>query len=100
MPRCKRMRDRLPDIHVLESGTGDGTVTFEQGDYVKFELRDSKTGEAEWMWLRIDYCDEPNKMVFGWLDSQPVVFTTDVKLGQHLAVSYDNIREHRKATDF
>ena len=51
------------------------------------------------MWLRVDYCDELNKMVFGWLDSQPIVFTPDMKVGQHLAVSYDNIREHRKGTD-
>ena len=100
MPTCKRMSETLPDIRVLESGTGDRTVKLEPGDHVKFEIKDEKTGEAEWMWLRIDYCDEPNKMVFGWLDSQPVVFSTDIKFGQHLAVSYDNIREHRKATDF
>ncbi len=71
MPPCKRMSEKLPDIRVLESGTGDRTVKFEPGDHV-----------------------------FGWLDSQPIVFTPDMKLGQHLAVSYDNIREHRKATDF
>jgi len=94
------MSQELGNICMLESGTGDRTVEFEPGDYVKVEIRDDKTGEAEWMWLRIDYCDEPNKMVFGWLDSQPVVFTTDIKLGQHMGVSYDNIREHRKATEF
>ena len=75
-------------------------MKLEQGDYVKFEIKDDKSGEAEWMWLRIDYCDEPNKVVFGWLDSQPVVFTGDLKLGQHLAVSFDNVREHKKKTDF
>jgi hypothetical protein len=100
MPPCKRMSEKLPHIRVLESGTGDRTVKFEPGDHVKFEIKDEKTGEAEWMWLRVDYCDEPNKMVFGWLDSQPIVFTPDMKLGQHLAVSYNNIREHKKATDF
>jgi hypothetical protein len=100
MPTCKRVSEKLPDIRVLESGTGDRTVKYEPGDYVKCEVKDDRTGEAEWMWVRIDYCDEPNKMVFGWLDSQPVVFSADMKLGQHLAVSYDNIREHRKATDF
>ena len=100
MPPRKRMSEKLPDIRVLESATGDRTVKFEPGDQVKFEIKDEKTGEAEWMWLRVDYCDEPNKMVFGWLDSQPIVFTPDMKLGQHLAVSYDNIREHKKATDF
>ena len=100
MPPRKRMTKKLPDIRVLESAVGDRTVKFEPGDHVKFEIKDEKTGEAEWMWLRVDYCDELNKMVFGWLDSQPIVFTADMKLGQHLAVSYDNIREHRKGTDF
>jgi hypothetical protein len=75
-------------------------VKFEQGDYVKFEIKDDKSGEAEWMWLRLDYCDEPKQVVFGWLDSQPVVFTSDLKLGQHVAVSYDNIREHKKSHEF
>lgn len=75
-------------------------MKLEQGDYVKFELKDAKSGEAERMWLRIDYCDEPNRIVFGWLDSQPVVFTSDLKLGQHVAVSYDNIREHKKSNEF
>src|SRR6266481_177747 len=100
MPPCKRVSEKLPDIRLPKSGTGDRTVKFEPADDVKFEIKDEGTGEAEWMWLRGDYCDELNKMVFGWLDSQPIVFTPDMKVGQHLAVSYDNIREHRKATDF
>jgi len=75
-------------------------VKLEQGDYVKFEIKDEKSGEAEWMWLRVDYCDEPKRIVFGWLDSQPVVFTSGLKLGQQLAVSYDNIREHKKSQEF
>ena len=85
---------------MLESSCGGEAVKLEQGDYVKFEIKDDKSGEAEWMWLRIDYCDEPKRVVFGWLDSQPVVFTSDLKLGQHVAVSYDNIREHKKSHEF
>lgn len=75
-------------------------MSFEPGDHVKFEVRDEKTGESEWMWLRVDYSDESNKLVFGWLDSQPVVMTNDLKLGQHLTISYENIREHRKSNRF
>ena len=75
-------------------------MTFEQGDYVKFEMKDDKTGNSEWMWLRIDYCDESNRLIFGWLDSQPVVFGKGLELNQHLAISFDNIREHRKASEF
>jgi len=75
-------------------------VNLEPGDFIKFEIKDEKTGEAEWMWLRVDYCDETKKVAFGWLDSKPVVFTSELKVGQHIAVSYNNIREHRKASQF
>ena len=40
-------------------------------------------------------CSPYGEVVFGRLDSQPVVMT-DMQLGQELAVSYGNIREHRK----
>lgn len=72
----------------------------EPGDYIKFEMKDEGSGESEWMWLRVDYCDEPSRVVFGWLDSAPVVFATELELGQHMAVSYDNIRDHKKGSEF
>jgi len=75
-------------------------VGFESGDYVKFEIKDDKTGVAEWMWLRVDSADESRRVVHGWLDSQLAIFATTVKLGQRLAISYDNIREHRKSNEF
>lgn len=71
-------------------------MNFEPGAYIKFEIKDEQTGESEWMWLRIDYSDDSQRVVFGWLDSQPVLFTSRLKLGEHLAVSYDNIREYRR----
>lgn len=85
---------------MLECLGGEQLVTFASGDYIKFEMKDDKTGDSEWMWLRIDYCDEINRVIFGWLDSQPVSFASHLKLGQHLAVSYDNIREHKKSAEF
>jgi hypothetical protein len=75
-------------------------MTFAVGDYVKFEAKNEATGESEWMWLRVDSCDESNRLVFGILDSCPVVFPADLKMGQRIAVSYDNLRDHRKPTDF
>jgi len=75
-------------------------MAFDPGDYIKFEVKDEKTGESEWMWLRIDYCNEPERLVFGWLDSKPAVFSLDLKHGQHMSVAFDNIREHRKASQF
>lgn len=84
---------------IVKENRGDQPVKLEQGDYVKFEVKDDKTGEAEWMWLRVESCDERKRIVFGWLDSQPVVFPSALTLGQRLAVSYDNIRDHKKSDE-
>jgi hypothetical protein len=50
---------------MLESLAGGNRVTFAAGDYVKFEMKDDATVESEWMWLRVDYCDDSNRLVFG-----------------------------------
>ena len=64
-------------------------------DHVKIEVVDEHSGESEWMWLLVERCDDVNRLVFGQLDSEPIVIT-DMRLGQELAVSYDNVREHRR----
>lgn len=66
-----------------------------EGDHVKIEVVDSKSGDSEWMWLLVDDSDDEQRLVFGKLDQQPVI-NTDMRLGQELAVSYDKIRDHRK----
>jgi len=68
------------------------------GDYVKVEFRDERTGDSEWMWVKVDYCDDANRLVFGWLDNEPVVSPDKLKFGQHLAISYDNVRDHRRSS--
>ena len=73
---------------------------YEAGDFVKFEMKDERTGGSEWMWLVVDRDDAIERVVFGRLDSQPVVFDSELRLGQELAVSYDNIRESRKPNQF
>ncbi|HTA22654.1 MAG TPA: hypothetical protein VK763_03905 [Terriglobales bacterium] len=74
--------------------------TYECGDYVKVEFPDEATGIGEWMWVRVHHCDEEKKLVFGTLDNEPVNdYNGTVELGSELAVSYDNIREHKKASD-
>jgi uncharacterized protein YegJ (DUF2314 family) len=52
-----------------------------------------QSGESEWMWLLVDHSHDGQRLVFGKLDSEPVAIT-DMRLGQELAVSYDNIRDH------
>lgn len=69
---------------------------FRSGDHVKVEFLDETSGENEWMWIHVDHCDDEQKLVFGRLDSEPVVHT-NLHVGQELAVSYDKIRDHRPA---
>ena len=47
------------------------------------------------MWLLIDHGDDEQRVVFGALDSEPIT-TRNMRRGQELAVSYDQVREHRK----
>lgn len=85
---------------MLESATRELPMpTYLPGDHVKVEFKDEQTGESEWMWVKVDYSDEEKRLVFGWLDSEPVVHPESLKLGQHLAVSYDNIRDSRRFSD-
>lgn len=71
------------------------------GDYVKVEFPDKATGVGEWMWVRVEGCDDTKKLVFGTLDNEPLNdYGGKIDLGSRLAISYDQIREHRKPTEF
>jgi len=71
------------------------------GDYIKVEFPDEVSGVAEWMWVRVTSCDDGKRLVFGTLDNAPVNDYSDkLKLGTELAISFDQIREHRKASTF
>ena len=76
-------------------------LRYERGDYVKVEFPDAATGISEWMWVRITGCDEEKQVVFGTLDNIPLNdYGDNVGLGSELAISYSQIREHRKPTEF
>jgi hypothetical protein len=71
------------------------------GDYIKVEFPDEVTGVAEWMWVRVTACDDVKQLVFGTLDNAPVSDSSGkLKLGTELAISYSQVREHRKASTF
>ncbi len=72
---------------------------YQAGDHVKFEVKDEKSGEFEWIWLLVDRSDDGQQVVFGQLDSEPVV-ATGMKRGQLLAVSYQQARDHKKPSEF
>jgi hypothetical protein len=70
---------------------------YEQGDYVKVEFPGEGGMPAEWMWVRVHHCDQERQLVFGTLDNEPVNdYDSKIELGSELAVSYSQIREHRK----
>jgi hypothetical protein len=75
--------------------------TYEPGDFIKVEFSSDGAEVAEWMWVRVERCDDEKKLVFGYLDSVPLSeFGNKLKLGAELAVSFDNIRGHKKPTEF
>jgi len=77
---------------------GDSNIRmgkYAKGDHVKIEVVNESSGEREWMWLLVERCDDHARLIFGQLDSEPIAIT-DMCLGQELAVSYDNVREHRR----
>lgn len=85
----------------ISLGHREATPTYERGDYVKVEFPDETTGIGEWMWVRVNHCDEKKQLVFGVLDNQPLHDYGDgIRLGSELAVSFSQIREHRKRTEF
>jgi uncharacterized protein YegJ (DUF2314 family) len=71
---------------------------YHEGDHVKLEVKDEQSGEIEWVWLLVDHSDDERQLVFGQLDSEPVV-ATGVRRGQSLAVSYQQVRDHKKSTE-
>jgi hypothetical protein len=75
--------------------------SYEPGDYIKVEFPDEATGVGEWMWVRVHRCDDDRQIVFGSLDSVPINDESGkLKLGTELAISFAQIREHKKSSDF
>jgi hypothetical protein len=75
--------------------------TYERGDYVKVEFPSEAGMPSEWMWVRVHHCDDEKQLVFGTLDNEPVNdYGGSIELGSELAVSYSQIREHKKPTEF
>lgn len=75
--------------------------SYERGDFVKVEFPDETTGVGEWMWVRVTRCDEQKKLVFGILDNEPLNnYEGNIALGAELAISFSQIRDHRKPTEF
>lgn len=73
-------------------------ATYEHGDYVKVEFEGENGMPGEWMWVRVDHSDDVKQLLFGTLDNEPLnEYAGKVKLGSELAISYSQVREHRKS---
>lgn len=72
-------------------------ATYQPGDFVKVDFGDDLTADIEWMWVIVEECDEQNHVVFGRLDSQPLLDSTRLKLGQKVAVKFEKIRQHKRS---
>ena len=76
-------------------------ASYAPGDYVKVEFPDEATGMGEWMWVCVERCDDKERLVFGMLDNAPLNdYGGKLKLRAELAVSFDQIREHKTAAQF
>ncbi len=91
-----RARERL----LSSPKESTGMPKYQPGDFVKVEFRDEASGESEWMWVQVESCDDERRILLGRLDNAPVVLTRTLKLGSEIAVSYDNVREHRRLSEF
>ena len=92
---------KTPNCWLPRDHQGKCQPVYERGDYVKVEFSDETTGIGEWMWVRVQSCDDGKRIVFGTLDNEPIAdYSGKLRVGSQLAISYDKIREHRKPSEF
>ncbi len=52
---------------------------YKHGDHVKVEFTDEGSGESEVMWVEVDYSNDENRLVFGRLESRPIIHTNLIR---------------------
>ena len=67
-------------------------------DQVRIEVPHQESGYGEWMWLFGDRDSCRQQLVFGQLDSDPVV-VSEMRLGQIFAVTCGQVRDLTKPSD-
>lgn len=93
--------DKLPGCWLPRGHQGDCQPIYELGDHIKVEFEGENGMPGEWMWVIVQSRDDKKQLVFGTLDNEPLNdYGGKVKFGSQLAVSYDKVREHRKASEF
>lgn len=85
------------DLRYTQLWSVSNMEKYQKGDHVKFEVSGQRSGESEWLWLLVESSDDGKEIVFGSLDSEPIV-ATEIRVGQQLGISYEKIRDHRRFT--
>jgi hypothetical protein len=93
--------DKLPGCWLPRGHQGDCQPMFERGDHIKVEFQGENGMPGEWMWVIVQSRDDKKRIVYGTLDNEPLSdYDGKVRLGSELAISFSQIREHRKPTEF
>ncbi len=74
---------------------------YEKGGYIKVNFEETEGPIGEWMWVRVESCDDRRCLVFGVLANEPVNDASgNLHIGSQIAVSYNKVREHSKPSEF
>ena len=93
--------DRLPGCWLTREHQGECQPMYEPGDYVKVEFEGKGGMPGEWMWVIVRSRDDNRRVVYGTLDNEPLNdYDHKIDLRSELVVSFSQIREHRKPTEF
>jgi hypothetical protein len=96
-----RACDKIPGCWLPRGHQGECQPNYEPGDHIKVEFEGENGMPGEWMWVIVQSHDDKKRMVYGVLDNEPVNdYGGKAKLGSQLVVSYENIREHKKQSEF
>jgi hypothetical protein len=96
-----RACDKIPGCWLPQGHQGDCQPQYEAGDHIKVEFEGENGMPGEWMWVIVERRDDKKQIVYGKLDNEPLNNYGDkLGLGSELAISYSQIREHKKSTEF
>ena len=93
--------DRIPGCWLPRAHQGDCQPQYESGDHIKVEFEGENGMPGEWMWVIVRGRDDEKRVVYGTLDNEPITdYDGKLELGSELAISYSQIREHKKSSEF
>lgn len=96
-----RVCEKTPGCWLPQRHQGECQPNYEPGDHIKVEFEGEDGMPGEWIWCIVRSRDDEKRLVYGTLDNEPVnEYGGKLELGSELAISYSQIREHRKPTEF